>query len=181
MVHLGIIRDAAQAPPGCHRVALRPGGDRSPEATVNSWSERRFFVHGPRRYELLLDVPEGSEVLETGAAKLAEVLTGLGWKAWWLDTDSLSAVVGLDTEEAVTEWGKRLLDHYRPPEATLLVAAGDGREAVMRAIRIWEDCFGHARYLPSCDFDAKDIELREKKQARVAKAKAAFRPKFFAR
>lgn len=157
MVNLGFIRDASQSPADTPRVLLRRAASLdSARPTICAWSDKKGH-----RYELCWDVPADGRRAHEWGADMAASLRDLGWKEWWLDTQSIAATFGTSVTESLNLWGKAFWPHFDQNECTVYVQVGDTlREAAYESILVWQKAFPHVVFDTSCD-----IDLREKQDA----------------
>jgi hypothetical protein len=178
MVRLGYIKDAEQCPPDFHKVFFRPSEIFTSgrlETTVYSKPDRA----GLQRFELAVDAPRDAERLDQWVVALAEVLQGMGWVQWQLDSFSLSMVLDRYITEALKMWGAKFWAVYRA-ESTVLIQVGLQREAVGMAVNAWREKFKHVQYDVESDFDKLAREEVVQSQERSKKIKSFFTPKFLA-
>ena len=158
MVNLGFIKDASQCPQETPRVFLRRHGT-SAAPTIRAWSDKRR-----RGVELRWEAPGPDP--EAWAEGMATAIADLGWRRWWLDTQTLSRAMGLPTAQALSAWGLAFWPRYRRVASVYVRIADEGREATTAVIASWEKSFGHVRFNETLDVDrqvadrAKELEGR---------------------
>lgn len=172
MVNLGFVKDGAQSPGGTPRVYLRR--NVSSGSAIRAWSGKRK----KQGVELCWDVPAGELGAWTGP--MAQALAGLGWRSWWLDSESLTRTLGGDVDQAMTDWGMAFWAGYRRVGSVYLVVGEHNRENVARAVKAWEKTFTHVRYDERLDIDRQMRQKAEELQNKpVRRTLAKFFPALF--
>ncbi len=177
MVKLGFIKDAGQAPPGFHRVFLRPWSSREPymelKTEVRSWPNKS----GAQFFELAVDVPVGAEHVPGWAGPLAGVICNMGWSQWWIDSFSLSMVLDRYITEALKIWGLEFWKNYTL-DGVVLVQVGLQREAVFNSVKIWSEHYKDVRFSNVHDYDAIEREYAQQHKTRTQRLKELVKQKF---
>ena len=172
MVNLGFIKDASQCPQRTPRVFLRRHGTASPP-TIRAWSDKRR--HGVElRWEACAPDPQ------VWAENMATAIADLGWRRWWLDTQSLGKTLNLPTAQALEAWGSAFWPKYRKVASVFIRIGDEGRETTTAVVRGWERTLPHVRFNERLDIDKlmaqKAEELRNKP---VRRTLAKFLPALF--
>lgn len=172
MVNLGFIKDASQCPQKTPRVFLRRHGSKA-EPTIRAWSDKRR--HG---VELRWEAP-GSDPA-AWADDMASAIADLGWRSWWLDTQSLSRVMGLPSAQALTAWGTAFWPRYRKVASVYVRIADEGRDATTAVVHSWEKAFNHVRFSDKLDVDRQMAERAKELESRpVRRTLARLLPSLF--
>ncbi|BBD08954.1 hypothetical protein [Desulfovibrio ferrophilus] len=172
MVSLGFVKDAGQSPRGTPRVYLRRNA--SSGAAIRAWSGKRRSTG----VELCWNTP--SENPETWAGPMAEAIMDLGWRSWWLDSESVARVLGGTTQEALTRWGLAFWGQYRRVGSVYLLVGENSRTKISGAVEAWERAFSHVRYAERLDIDRQMRQKTEELQNKpVRRTLVKFFPALF--
>lgn len=151
MVRLGLIRSPEQAPRRCHRVCFRPcrvgEAGRRPELFGNARA-------GHGSWELRL--PLGASELDASewAPILVGILADLGWEHWWLDSKSLSTILGRSPGFVLKAWGRSFWPLYKR-SGVIYFLTGWHRRNVLECVRGWENTFPHLAFSPEHDLESR--------------------------
>jgi len=156
MVNLGFVKDAAQCPGGTPRVYLRR--NVASGSAIRAWSDRRS-KHG---VELCWNVPSGE--LAAWTAPMAQSLADLGWRSWWLDSESVVRTLGGSVQDALTDWGLAFWRTYYRVGSIYLVVGENNRDNVVAAVAAWEKAFPHVRFNERLDIDRQMRQKAEELQ-----------------
>ncbi|WP_461208490.1 hypothetical protein [Desulfocurvus sp. DL9XJH121] len=163
---MGFIKDASQCPQRAPRVYLRRHGLAGPP-TIRAWSDKR--ASGVElRWEAAGRDPRA------WADTMAATIADLGWRRWWLDTQSLAEALGAPTAKALADWGMAFWPCYRKVASVYLRIGDEGREATAEVVRTWEKAFTHVRFNERLDIhgiEARRIEELRNKPVRRTLAK----------
>lgn len=153
MVNLGFVKDAAQCPREVPRVYLGQHAVAS-APTIRAWSDKR-------RQGVELRWEATGPDPRVWAGRMASAIADLGWRRWWLDTQSLGKALGLPASKALATWGQAFWPEYRKVASVYLTIGDEGREAMTDVVRAWERACGHVRFSERLDIDGQVAKRAE--------------------
>jgi len=127
-------------------------------SAIRAWSDKRR----KGGVELRWDVPQGD--LEIWTRGMADAISDLGWRSWWLDTASVTSTLGGSPQEALTRWGFAFWGHYRRVGSVYLLLGDQDRKELTATVKAWEQTFGHVRYNERLDIDLQMMQKVEELQ-----------------
>lgn len=156
MASLGFVRNAAQCPANIPRVYLHRSAAAG--SALRAWSGKGH----KGGVELRWDAPAGELEAWTGA--MADAISDLGWRSWWLDTASVAKALGGTPQEALTRWGLAFWGRYRRVASVYLLLGEMDRKEMAATVKVWEQGFGHMRYHERLDIDLQMMQKAEELQ-----------------